>query len=77
VIESVLKITNAPTKSAIPPKPSRKPRITDRNVCTFFLSAFACSSPVLTCTPPGTTRSIRLTSCDCETPCFAATAIAV
>ena len=54
VIESVLKITNAPTKSAIPPKPSRKPRMNERNEFTFFWSALACSSAVLTWTLPGT-----------------------
>ena len=77
VIERVLKITNAPTKSAIPPKPSRKPRMNERNVSTFFLSAFACSSAVLTWTSPGTTDRISRTSRSCETPGFAATEIAV
>ena len=77
VIESVLKITNAPTKSAIPPKPSRKPRMNERNEFTFFWSALACSSAVLTWTLPGTAERSSRTSRSFETPGFAATEMAV
>ena len=38
VIDSVLKMTNAPTKSAMPPKPSRKPRMKLMKLPTDFLS---------------------------------------
>jgi hypothetical protein len=73
VIESVLKITNAPTKSAIPPKPSRKPRMKLMKLATPFLSSFACCLPVRTCAVCGSSRLSSETSVPEETPGFAAT----
>ncbi len=73
VIDSVLKITNEPTKSAIPPKPSRKPRMKLTKPATPDLSSFACSSPERTCVDAGTTCRSSRTSCAGETPSFAAT----
>jgi hypothetical protein len=73
VIERVLKITKAPTKSAIPPKPSRKPRMKLMKLATPFLSSFACSFAVRTCAAAGTSRSSSDTSRSAEMPGFAAT----
>jgi hypothetical protein len=48
VIESVLKMTNAPTKSAMPPNASRNSWMNFVNSFVSLLLDFACSSPVLT-----------------------------
>ena len=75
VIESELAITNAPTKSAMPPKASR-------NVCRMLRKLFvsseslsACVSPLFTCAPNGRMGSICETSSSGETPGLAATRI--
>ena len=75
VIESVLKITKAPTNSAIPPKPSRKPRMKLMKLETPFLSSSACCFAVRTCAACGTLSLRSETSVASETPGFAATEI--
>ena len=72
VIEIVLKMTNAPTKSATPPKPSRifwmiptKP--------TSFVSCFTCAVTVRTCAVGGSSGRISAASLEDETFPFAAT----
>ena len=73
VIDSVLKMTNAPTKSAMPPKASRKPRMKAMKVSIPFLSSAACSSAVRTSALAGTASRSAATSVASETPSFAAT----
>jgi hypothetical protein len=75
VIERVLKITNAPTRSAMPPKPSSTQRIIASPSLRFFASSFACLAASLTCVPAGRIGPIAFTSCAGEVPCFAATEI--
>ena len=59
VIDSELAMTNAPTKSAIPPNASRNPRRNEMNSLVSAESAAACADPVLTCAHPagGSPRS--------------------
>ena len=73
VIESVLKITNAPTPSAMKPNPSRK--YWTNLLCSWvsFALASACCCPVLTCAAAGTIGRSSRTSCSGETPSRAAT----
>ena len=49
VIASVFAITKLPTKSAMPPKPSRMYLKTLMPSCVCLLSEAACASAVLTC----------------------------
>ena len=58
VIDSELAITNAPTKSAIPPKASRNPWRKLRKLSVSFASSLACAVPVRTCVPGGRIDSI-------------------
>ena len=51
VIDSVLRITNAPTNSAMPPKPSRKYVMNFRLSLVSLASALAWASPVWTARP--------------------------
>ena len=60
VIESVLRITNAPTNSAMPPKPSRKYVMNFRLSLVSLESAAACASPVLTSALAGSSGLISL-----------------
>jgi hypothetical protein len=62
VIDIVLKMTNAPTKSAIPPKASRKYSMNFVNSATSSLSSLACAMPDLTATSAAIASSIRFTS---------------
>ncbi len=71
VIESVLKMTNAPTKSATAPNASRKYWMNFVNSATSFALAFACSAPVRTWAEAGRSGSISRTSDRGETPGFA------
>jgi hypothetical protein len=75
VIESVLKITNAPTKSAIPAKASRKYFRKLSPWVTWFASDCAWSVDVSTCADAGSSGLISRTSCSAATPLFAATEI--
>ena len=75
VIESVLKITKAPTNRATAPKPSRNSRMKCRNFETSLPSAFACSAPVFTCADAGRIRLISPARYAGATPGFAATEI--
>jgi hypothetical protein len=75
VMASVFAITKAPTKSAIPPKASRRYLKKFRPSWTSWLSDFACSSPLFTCAVAGSTGLTSLTSVEVETPGFAATSI--
>ena len=72
----MLKITNAPTKRAMPLNESRKIRMIFRNPLMSFWSALACSEPVLTTAVGGTIARSSETSFADETPGRAATAIA-
>ncbi len=73
VIDSVLKMTKAPTNSATPPKASRVPRMKVMPSDTTSLSLAACSSPVASSTPGGRTASMRPPSSSVEVPGAAAT----
>ena len=75
VIDSVLKITNAPTSSAMPPKPSSTMRIVFMPSLRSVASALACASASLTSRLAGRSGSIACTSCAGEVPFFAATEI--
>ena len=75
VIERVLKITNAPTPSAMNPKPSRNIWTNLLLSCVAFESASACCWPVLICAVAGTTDRRSRTTCSEETPLRAATKI--
>ena len=75
VIEKVLKITKAPTKSAMPANDSRKYRMKLVN-STDSRSLDACWSPVRTVTPEPSASRISLWSCAGVTPSFAATEMA-
>ena len=72
VIEIVLKMTNAPTKSATPPKPSRIFWITPTKP-TSFVSCFTCASAVRTCAVGGSSGRISAASFASETLPFPAT----
>ena len=73
VIESVLRITNAPTNSAMPPKPSRKYVMNFRLSLVSFESAAAWASPVLTSALAGSSGLISLVSAAGVTPSLALT----
>ena len=74
VIESVLRITNAPTNSAMPPKPSRKYVMNFRLSLVSLESAAACASPVLTSAVVGQQRlDLLRASAAGETPSLALT----
>ena len=75
VIESEFAITKLPTKSAIPPKASRKPRRNEMKEFVSAASSFACCVAVFTCAVGGTFCWSSSTSWSSETPGFAATAI--
>ena len=76
VIESVLAITKAPTKSAMPPNASRK-------FCRMLVNAGRVlrrllgllPAPVRTCAAGGRSGRISASSCAAWTPGFAATSI--
>ena len=76
VIESVLKITNAPTSRAIAPKPSRNSRIFCMPSFSSAASSLACLALSLTSRLAGTRGWIALTSSLADVPCFAAIEIA-
>ena len=73
VIDSVLKMTNAPTNSAITPKPRSAYRMKSMNSDTPFLSAVACSAAVRTCAFAGSSVSMSRISLSFETPSRPAT----
>ena len=73
VIESVLRITNAPTNSAMPPKPSRKYVMNFRPSLTFLASALAAASPVWTTRPLPSSGLMSLVTAAGETPSLALT----
>ena len=75
VIEIEFAITNAPTKSAIPPKASRNDWRMLRNDFVSLASDSACASPVRTCVCGGRIVRIWLTNCCSETPGLDATRI--
>jgi hypothetical protein len=75
VIERVLKITNAPTPSAMNPNPSRKYWTNLPLSWTSLESASACCWPVLICAAAGTMGRRSVTSCSDETPSRAAAKI--
>ena len=73
VIESVLRITNAPTNSAMPAKPSRKYEMNFRLSLTSLESAAAWASPVLTSAVLGSSGWIASASCSGVVPSAAFT----
>ena len=73
VIDSVLKMTNAPTNRATPPKPSRKYVMNAIPSFVSAASAEACAAPVCTSAVAGTRGSSACTSSSGEVPCVAAT----
>jgi hypothetical protein len=75
VIDSVLKITNAPTSRAIPPNPSSTARNVFRPSFILAASSAACSAASWACRSPGRSGLIRSTSCAGVVPRFAATEI--
>ena len=75
VIEIVLKMTNDPTSSAMPPNTSRNLRMIPIADPTSFEASSAWASAVLTSAVAGTSASTSRASCACETPGFAATSI--
>ena len=72
VIDSVLKITNAPTSSAMPAKPSSTLRIMPMPSLTSAASSFACLALSLTSRLPGTICLTASTSSVADVPGFAA-----
>jgi hypothetical protein len=72
VIESVLKITKAPTNSAMPANVSRKYRMMFVNVVTSAESSLACSVPDRTVTDVPSSLRMRATSSSGATPSCAA-----
>jgi hypothetical protein len=72
VIDRVLKITNAPTSSAMPPKPSRSMRIVPMPSLSCAASCSACLSLSLTSTPDGTSGWTASTRSAADVPGFAA-----
>ena len=75
VIESELAITKLPTKRAIPPNASRKPRRNEMKPFVSAASSSACWAAVFTWAVAGMFASSSRTSCSSDTPGFAATAI--
>ena len=75
VIESVLKMTNAPTNSATAPNASRKYWMNFVNSEMSFAAAFACSEPVCTSVFAGSSGLISSTRNSGETPGLAEIAI--
>ena len=73
VIESVLRITNAPTNSAMPAKPSRKYVMNFRLSLTSLESAAAWASPVLTSAVLGSSGLIAVGQRSGEAPSAALT----
>ncbi len=73
VIESVLKITKAPTNRAIPANDSRKYRMMLVNVATSSESSLACSAPDRTVTDVPSSSRMLATSSAGATPSCAAT----
>ncbi len=71
VIDRVLKITNAPTNSAIAPKPSRKRRSAFTMTFVSCASAAACCSASLTSRLGGTSGRTARSSSSVEVPSFA------
>ena len=76
VMDSVLKMTKAPTKRATPPKASSRARMNAIAWEIPCLSRAACSSPVVACAVAGSRGAISRASSACETPGSAATWIA-
>ena len=75
VIESEFAITKLPTKSAMPPNASRKPRRNEMNESVSLASSAACWAPVRTCAFAGRTDRTWSTSCWSETVGLAAMSI--
>ena len=75
VIDSVLKMTNAPTKSAMPPNPRRMYVMMAMPSFVLSASAAACSEPVCTSAVDGTSGVSAVTSSSGVTPSVAATEI--
>ena len=72
VIDSVLKMTNAPTSSAMPPKPSRNIRIMPIELSSSAASSLACFALSFTCSVAGSSGLTARRSSGTEVPCFAA-----
>ena len=72
VIDSVLKITKAPTNRAMPANVSRKYRMIVVNVATSSESSLACSVPDRTVTDVPSSSRMRVTSSSGATPSSAA-----
>ena len=75
VIESEFAITNAPTKSAIPPNASRKPWRNVRKLCVSLASSEAWPSPVRTWVAGGRMSLIEASSSASVVPSAAAARI--
>ena len=75
VIEIVLKITNAPTNSEMPPNASRNTRIVPMPSLRSSEASWTASSPVWTCSDGPTSGRIARASSSGETPLAAATEI--
>ena len=71
VIENVLKMTKAPTKSAMPPNASSSFWTIATCLSLPLASAFTLAAPVATSPPAGTSGWSVRTSCSGETPSFA------
>jgi hypothetical protein len=71
VIERVLKITNAPTNSAMPPKPSRKIRTKLMPSLVSFAASLASSAASLTSTLAGTSVCTAFRTAAGELPSLA------
>ena len=76
VIESVLAMTNPPTKSATPPNARRKSLMMERKPFVSFVACAACACPVRTSAFAGRRGLTSRTSWEGETPCLAAMSIA-
>ena len=74
VIDRVLKITNAPTNSAMPPKPSRKIRTKPRPSLVSLAASLASWEASLTSTLAGASCPTASRSWDSEVPSAAVTA---
>ena len=72
VIDSVLKITNAPTSSAMPPKPSRNIADHAIELSSSAASSLACLALSLTCSVAGSSGLTAARAAPAEVPCFAA-----
>ena len=75
VIERELAMTNAPTKSAIPPNARKNVRRNEMNSSVSAASVWACCAAVCTWVFGGRVLRIWAASCSSETPGLAATAI--